>query len=235
MFGMPVQYHTHYWPDPSLFKTSTQRSQVAESLFYIYTFFGFLLFIMYQWPIFFFTYYFAPYMIFNMWIGLVSHLHHTHPDAPWFRDPDWTYIHGALSTIDRSYGVLEEIHHNIGTHIVHHLFIRIPHYHLKEATEAIAPILGEYYKKSDERIIYAMLRIWRNCRFITDEGSTVFYQSPESSTASHVIPHNSSLAISYHCDTIHHKNKKPTKKILANNKSNGKPTFHDHKQKMVLR
>lgn len=31
-------------------------------------------------------YYFIPYMIFGAWIAIVTHLHHTHPDVPWFRN-----------------------------------------------------------------------------------------------------------------------------------------------------
>ena len=44
-------------------------------------------------------------------------------------------MRGGLSTIDRDYGMFNKIHHDIGTHVVHHLFPQIPHYHLTEATE----------------------------------------------------------------------------------------------------
>lgn len=47
-------------------------------------------------------------------------------------------MRGGLSTIDRDYGVFNKIHHDIGTHVVHHLFPQIPHYHLTEATEVRA-------------------------------------------------------------------------------------------------
>lgn len=55
-------------------------------------------------------------------------------------------MRGGLSTIDRDYGIFNKIHHDIGTHVVHHLFPQIPHYHLCEATEAVKPVLGEYYR-----------------------------------------------------------------------------------------
>jgi hypothetical protein len=46
---------------------------------------------------------------------------------------EWNYMRGGLSTIDRDYGWFNNIHHDIGTHVVHHLFPQIPHYNLIEA------------------------------------------------------------------------------------------------------
>ena len=42
-------------------------------------------------------------------------------------------MQGGLSTIDRDFGWINNIHHDIGTHVVHHLFPQIPHYNLIEA------------------------------------------------------------------------------------------------------
>jgi hypothetical protein len=50
-----------------------------------------------------------------------------------FQYQEWNYMRGGLSTIDRDYGWLNNIHHDIGTHVVHHLFPQIPHYNLIEA------------------------------------------------------------------------------------------------------
>ena len=49
---------------------------------------------------------------------------------------EWSYFRGGLSTIDRDYGIFNKIHHDIGTHVVHHLFPQMPHYNLCEATAA---------------------------------------------------------------------------------------------------
>lgn len=86
---------------------------------------------------------------------------------------EWSYLRGGLTTLDRDYGWINNIHHDIGTHVIHHLFPQIPHYHLVEAvsmtyilscfqqfvsigvlitwivlqTEAAKPVLGKYYKE----------------------------------------------------------------------------------------
>ena len=59
---------------------------------------------------------------------------------------EWSYLRGGLSTLDRDYGIFNKIHHDIGTHVVHHLFPQIPHYHLEEATAAVKPVMGDYYR-----------------------------------------------------------------------------------------
>jgi len=152
-------------------------NQMTESIIWVAGFVGLLSCVVYlQGLTFVLIYYGIPYAVFSGWISLVTHLHHTHPDIPWYRDPDWSYLRGALSTVDRNYGFVEDVHHNIGTHIVHHLFHKIPHYHLKEATEAIKPILGEFHKKSDETVAQTIIKIWKHCRFVSDIGSVLFYQ-----------------------------------------------------------
>jgi omega-3 fatty acid desaturase (delta-15 desaturase) len=58
------------------------------------------------------------------------------------RGEAWSYLRGGLTCLDRDYGIFHKITHNIGTHVVHHLFPQIPHYHLVDATEAVKPVLG---------------------------------------------------------------------------------------------
>jgi omega-3 fatty acid desaturase (delta-15 desaturase) len=177
LMGMAKRDDYHFWPNDKLCKNSEERGQMIESIVWIAGFVSLLSFIGYaQGFAFVLVYYGLPYFVFSSWISLVTHLHHTHPDVPWYRDPDWSYLRGALSTVDRNYGLIEDIHHNIGTHIVHHLFHKIPHYNLKEATEAIKPILGEYHKKSEETVLKTVTKIWANCRFVSDNGTVMFYQ-----------------------------------------------------------
>ncbi len=122
------------------------------------------------------AYYGVPYVIFVMWLDLVTYLHHTEEDIPWYPDEDWFFLKGALSTIDRDYGIFNPIHHDIGTHVAHHIFLSIPHYHLQTATEAIKPVLGSYYRKSNTPIWQSFFRAYRTCHFVTEQGSPRYYQ-----------------------------------------------------------
>jgi omega-3 fatty acid desaturase (delta-15 desaturase) len=126
--------------------------------------------------LFLFKFYIVPYLIFVVWLDLVTYLHHTEADIPWYRGKDWYFLKGALSTIDRDYGIFNDIHHNIGTHVAHHIFIGIPHYHLKTATEAIKPVLGSYYRVSKVPIWKSFFASQKACQFVPDTGSEVYYR-----------------------------------------------------------
>ncbi|KAH6799908.1 fatty acid desaturase 8 [Perilla frutescens var. hirtella] len=78
---------------------------------------------------------------FVAWLDLVTYLHHHGHDEklPWYRGKEWSYLRRGLTTLDRDYGWINNIHHDIGTHVIHHLFPQIPHYHLIEATAAAKP------------------------------------------------------------------------------------------------
>jgi len=123
-----------------------------------------------------FKFYLVPYLIFVIWLDLVTYLHHTVEDMPWYRGKDWYFLKGALSTIDHDYGFINNIHHNIGTHVAHHIFLTIPHYHLKTATESIKPVLGEYYRVSKEPVWKTFLNSVKTCHYIDNEGSGIYYK-----------------------------------------------------------
>jgi len=118
----------------------------------------------------------APYLVFCGWAALVTYLHHTAADVPWFRGAGWSYLRGSLSTVDRRYGPFERLHHDAGCHVVHHLFPRIPHYRLREAAEAIAPLLGRHYRRAEDPVWRALLRAARDCQVIAERGDRVFYE-----------------------------------------------------------
>ncbi|KAJ6913306.1 omega-3 fatty acid desaturase [Populus alba x Populus x berolinensis] len=127
----------------------------------------------------------VPYVGFVMWLDLVTYLHHHgHEDKlPWYRGKEWSYLRGGLTTIDRDYGWINNIHHDIGTHVIHHLFPQIPHYHLIEATEAARPVFGKYYREPKKsgplplHLIGVLIRSMRKDHYVSDTGDVVYYQT----------------------------------------------------------
>ncbi|MEM6501946.1 MAG: fatty acid desaturase [Cyanobacteria bacterium P01_C01_bin.89] len=171
---------SHFLPSSPLFKPS-EKWDIITSTFWICAMIGGLGFLTLQWgAMWLFKYYLMPYIVFVMWLDLVTYLHHTDPEIPWYRGKDWYFFKGALSTIDHDYGFINNIHHNIGTHVAHHVFLSIPHYHLKEATEAIKPVLGEHYRKSERSIWDAFWNAKKTCHYIDNEGSPAFYKADPS-------------------------------------------------------
>lgn len=172
----PGRKGSHFLPGSSLFKPS-EKWDVLTSTACLIAMVGGLswLTIQFGW-LFMVTYYLMPYLVFVIWLDLVTFLHHTEADIPWYRGDDWYFLKGALSTIDRDYGLVNSIHHNIGTHVAHHIFLNMPHYHLKTATAAIKPILGDYYRQSKDPIWRSFIRSYRACHFVPDQGPVVYYQ-----------------------------------------------------------
>ncbi|PWA50078.1 Fatty acid desaturase, type 1 [Artemisia annua] len=70
-----------------------------------------------------------------------TYLSHTHPSVAHYDSTEWDWLRGALSTIDRDFGILNWIQQDINSsHVIHHLFPNMPHYHAVEATKAVRPI-----------------------------------------------------------------------------------------------
>lgn len=89
-----------------------------------------------------FLWYTAPYMWTNAWLVTYTWLQHSDPSVPQYGADQWTWVRGALSTIDRPYGIFCFFHHKIGsTHVAHHLFHEMPFYRADEATAAIKAFL----------------------------------------------------------------------------------------------
>ncbi|RWW51430.1 hypothetical protein BHE74_00042225 [Ensete ventricosum] len=116
----------------------------------------------------------VPLLVVNGWLVLITYLQHTHPSLPHYDSSEWDWLRGALATVDRDYGILNNVFHNItDTHVAHHLFSTMPHYHAMEATKVIKPLLGEYYQYDGTPLLKAMWREARECLYVEpDEGST---------------------------------------------------------------
>eukprot|EP00056_Hartaetosiga_gracilis_P019394 m.13900 g.13900 ORF g.13900 m.13900 type:complete len:375 (-) comp7668_c0_seq1:167-1291(-) len=127
--------------------------------------------------------YVLPYLWVNLWLVLITHLQHTDVNVPHFSANEWTWLKGALSTVDRDYGFLNGIHHHIAdTHVVHHLLHRMPHYHAQEATAAVKKVLGKYYHVPSvspglKGIVEALWSSQTHCRFVEDEGDVLWYKN----------------------------------------------------------
>ncbi|KAI4348773.1 hypothetical protein L6164_009454 [Bauhinia variegata] len=112
----------------------------------------------------------VPLLVVNGFLVLITFLQHTHPALPHYDSTEWDWFRGALATVDRDYGILNKVFHNItDTHVVHHLFSTMPHYHAMEATKAVKPILGEYYQFDGTPIYKAMWRETKECIYVDSD------------------------------------------------------------------
>jgi fatty acid desaturase len=122
--------------------------------------------------------YVGPYLIVNAWLVLYTRLHHTSTAVPHYGEDEWTWLKGALSTIDRPYPwIVDELHHHIGTtHVCHHLFHEIPHYNAVKATKLIKEHFGDQYIHDPTPIHKALWEVGRDCQFVDDVTGVQYYK-----------------------------------------------------------
>jgi omega-6 fatty acid desaturase (delta-12 desaturase) len=114
-----------------------------------------------------FAYYIVPLLIVNAHLVIITFLQHTHAGVPHLKGEAFTWLRGALCTIDRSWGPLRDhvFHHISDTHVVHHLFHELPFYHAVEATAAVRKLLGAHALRDDTPMETALWREFRECKF----------------------------------------------------------------------
>ncbi|KAJ7447434.1 fatty acid conjugase [Mycena latifolia] len=130
--------------------------------------------------------YIIPYLLCHHWIVMLTFLHHSDPTIPHYRAGQWTFLRGALATVDRPLlGLIGRVYfHNVShDHIGHHLFTSIPFYNQPAVTEKIRPILGDHYNFDSTNSFYALYRSFTQCCFIDDDGEIVMYRNREGKTA----------------------------------------------------
>ena len=68
--------------------------------------------------------YLQPYLWVNKWVAIITYLHHTYPDIPRYEAAAWTFLKGALATVDREFGWIgKHMFHNITEfQVIHHSF-----------------------------------------------------------------------------------------------------------------
>ncbi|RDX60746.1 Omega-3 fatty acid desaturase, endoplasmic reticulum, partial [Mucuna pruriens] len=181
----PGKEGSHFNPYSNLFSPS-ERKGIAISTACWLAMFSLLIYLSFiTSPLLLLKLYGIPYWIFVMWLDFVTYLHHHghHQKLPWYRGKEWSYLRGGLTTVDRDYGWINNIHHDIGTHVIHHLFPQIPHYHLVEATKAAKAVIGEYYREPERsapfpfHLIKYLVQSMRQDHFVSDTGDVVYYQT----------------------------------------------------------
>jgi len=124
--------------------------------------------------------YFGPLLWNQAWLVLYTWLQHNDPSVPQYGPSDWTWVKGALSTIDRPYGIFDYFHHTIGsTHVAHHLFHEMPFYNADVATAAIKAYLEPMglYNYDPTPWYVAMWRVAMTCHYIDDVEGIQYQQS----------------------------------------------------------
>ncbi|KAH7843119.1 hypothetical protein Vadar_012872 [Vaccinium darrowii] len=122
--------------------------------------------------------YFIPYWVFVMWLDFVTYLHHHgHEEKlPWYRGKEWSYLRGGLTTLDRDYGWISNIHHDIGTH-----------------TKATKPVLGKYYREPKKsgplplHLIGNLITSLKKDHYVSDVGDIVYYRTDPKLSGSSIL------------------------------------------------
>ncbi|RNF27417.1 putative fatty acid desaturase [Trypanosoma conorhini] len=124
--------------------------------------------------------YLAPYLWVNFWLVFITYLQHTDVRIPHYTHEHWTFVRGAVAAVDRDYGALLNswLHHINDSHVVHHLFSKMPHYNAIQVTRRhIRGILGDTYVTDARPLWRALWRPARECRYVVPaEGICVYYQ-----------------------------------------------------------
>ncbi|CAD5115937.1 unnamed protein product [Dimorphilus gyrociliatus] len=107
-----------------------------------------------------FKYYFIPLFIFASYMVIITFLHHNEMGITWYNDSEWDFVKGQLQTVDRHYGLVHKAIHHIGTHQMHHMFSKIPHYRLEMATSAFRKTFPDLVRICDEPILPAFMRMF---------------------------------------------------------------------------
>ncbi|KAM5531366.1 hypothetical protein V8D89_014959 [Ganoderma adspersum] len=72
-----------------------------------------------------------PWLCVTHWFIMITYLHHTDPELPHYRQPEWNFQRGAAATVDRDFlGWMGRffLHDVAHYHVVHHFFPKMPFY-----------------------------------------------------------------------------------------------------------
>ncbi|KAL3819855.1 hypothetical protein ACJIZ3_005760 [Penstemon smallii] len=166
------RFASHFHPNSPIFLDGERIQIVISDAGILATIYVIYYLAMVKGLVWVFCVYGAPLIVVNWFLVLTTYLQHTHAAVPHYDSSEWDWLQGALATVDRDYGILNYVFHNVtDTHVVHHLFSTIPHYHAMEATNAIKPILGKYYNFDGTPFLKALWRESKECIYIEPDQS----------------------------------------------------------------
>ncbi|KAH7129463.1 bifunctional D12/D15 fatty acid desaturase [Dactylonectria estremocensis] len=115
-----------------------------------------------------FLLYGVPYIWVHHWLVAITYLHHHHSEVPHYTPEGWSYVKGALATVDRDFGFIGKhlFHGIIEKHVIHHLFPRIPFYKADEATEAVMPVIGQHYVRDDRNFLGQLWTVFGTLKYV---------------------------------------------------------------------
>ena len=170
----------HFQPSSQLFKPHERNGIIASNIGL-----SFMSCVLYLWTkevgfSYFLKLYFVPYILSNHWIVMLTYLHHSDPTIAHYRKKEWTFLRGAIATVDRpllGWAGRFFLHNVSHDHVAHHLFSSIPFYNQPQVTEAIKKVLKEDYNYDSTNTFRALYRTFTQCCFIEDDGEIVFYKN----------------------------------------------------------
>ncbi|KAH8084917.1 fatty acid desaturase-domain-containing protein [Cristinia sonorae] len=174
------RWTSHYNPNAKLFKPADHNGIIFSdicilSMIALLTYWGNLRGGREAWQV-----YWVPWFWMHNWIVTFTYLQHTDPTVPYYRDGQWTFLRGAMCTVDRPiFGWIGKVFffsvaHD---HVAHHIFASVPFYHLAEVTEHIKPILGDHYLYDPTPTFYALWRSFTQCQFVEDHGDILIFKN----------------------------------------------------------
>merc|ERR1711988_1475593 len=159
----------HFNPNSALFSERDYRDIVSSDIGFGIAI-GILAYCINVFGIFDVTrYYLIPYMIVNFYLVLITFLQHTDVYVPHFRGEEWSWLRGALCTVDRSFGPILD-------RCLHHISSKMPFYHAQEATKCIKKVIGKYYLSDPTPISVALWRSYRLCKYVEEDTDIVFFK-----------------------------------------------------------
>lgn len=130
--------------------------------------------------------YWPAYLWVNAWLVGYTWLQHTHPEVPHYGEDSWTWMRGALGTVDRPYaecfGIFDTMHHHIGsTHVFHHLFSKAPCYSAQRGSEYLRGYLIDrgLYNYDNRGVLDSLYDTARRCHFVESTRGIQYFKKSE--------------------------------------------------------